>query len=67
LFGFLLTGTETEYLPNTENNHHIEEIFVLGGWVTPKKIKKKEKEKHSGQWKTLDIHQGKVQKCKLLC
>jgi hypothetical protein len=39
----------------------------LGGWVTPKKNSKKEKEKDSGQWKTLEIHHGKVQKCKLLC
>jgi hypothetical protein len=33
----------------------------------PKKLKKKQKEKDSGQWKTLEIHHGKVQKCKLLC
>jgi hypothetical protein len=44
LFGFLLTRTETEYLPNTENNHHIEEFF-LGQLGHPQKKKKKRKRK----------------------
>jgi len=42
--GFLLTRTETEYLPNTENNHHIEEFF-LGQMGHPQKKKKKRKRK----------------------